>query len=195
MVLEYLVWARGKRARWKTNASRPPGPSILLANVCSIDNKLDYCSPLVEFVTVKCRPFYLPWEFTAVIIMGVYILPSANATNVLAELYGPISELQSTRPDGLFTVGSNFNHANLKNKKILPKFYQYVDCNQRRQHTRLCLLKHPRCPRCTPTPLGAIRSHQCYANSCIPTSNQASKSNRLEDKDLAQWGYVKFYCY
>ncbi|XP_034157898.2 uncharacterized protein LOC113536973 [Pangasianodon hypophthalmus] len=32
----------GVRARLKTNPSRPALPSILLSNVCSLDNKLDY---------------------------------------------------------------------------------------------------------------------------------------------------------
>lgn len=29
-----------------------------------------YCSLLVEFVTVRCRPFYLPQEFSTVLILG-----------------------------------------------------------------------------------------------------------------------------
>ncbi|XP_051956747.1 uncharacterized protein LOC127625478 [Xyrauchen texanus] len=84
-----------------------------------------YCSSLVELVTVRCRTFYLPWEFTTVIITGVYIPPSANAKEVLSELYGAMSELQNAHPDGLFIVTGDFNHVNLKT--VLPKFHQYVD--------------------------------------------------------------------
>ncbi len=32
-----------------------------------------HCSLLVEFMVVKCRPFYLPREFTAIVIVAVYI--------------------------------------------------------------------------------------------------------------------------
>ncbi len=32
-----------------------------------------HCSSLVEFMVVKCRPFYLPREFTAIVIVAVYI--------------------------------------------------------------------------------------------------------------------------
>ncbi|GAA6075769.1 piezo-type mechanosensitive ion channel component 1-like, partial [Tachysurus ichikawai] len=199
----------GVRARLKTNPSRPALPSILLANVCSLDNKLDYirlerstrreirnccvfvftetwlsdrvpdtaiqldgltsfradrnaalcgkthgggvcvyintewcknsvlvstyCSSSVEFVTVRCRPFYLPREFTTVYIVGVYIPPSANAKEVLSELYGAISDLQNVHPDGLFIVAGDFNHANLKS--VLPKFHQHVDFATRGENT------------------------------------------------------------
>uniref|UniRef100_A0A1A8GH13 Reverse transcriptase domain-containing protein n=1 Tax=Nothobranchius korthausae TaxID=1143690 RepID=A0A1A8GH13_9TELE len=196
---------RGKRAgvcnRLKTNSTRPALPSIILSNVRSLDNKLDYirlqqatqrevrdccvfiftetwlsdrvpdaaiqlnglasfradrnaalcwkarggglciyinekwcknsvlassyCSPMVEFVTVRCRPFYLPREFTTVFIIGVYIPPSANAKEALGEMYTNISDLQNTHPDGLFIVAGDFNHANLKS--VLPRFHQYVD--------------------------------------------------------------------
>ncbi|KAK3548526.1 hypothetical protein QTP70_013375 [Hemibagrus guttatus] len=80
----------------------------------------------LAFVTVRCRPFYLPWEFTTVFIVGVYIPPSSNAKEALCELYGAISELQKAHPDGLFIITGDFNHANLKS--VLPKFHQHVDC-------------------------------------------------------------------
>ncbi|KAK2882761.1 hypothetical protein Q8A73_021694 [Channa argus] len=191
----------GVRARLNANPSRPALPSILLSNVCSLDNKLDYirlqrttrrefrdccifvftetwlsdrvpeaaiqldgltvfradrnaalcgktrgggvcvyintewcknsvlvsrfCSSLVEFVTVRCRPFYLPREFTTVFIVGVYIPPSANAKEALCELYGAISDLQNAHPDGLFIIAGDFNHANLRT--VLPKLHQHVD--------------------------------------------------------------------
>lgn len=178
----------GVHARLKTNPSRPALPSIILSNVCSLDNKPDYirlqratrrefreccifvftetllsdkvpdaaiqlagltsfrtdrnsalcmkirgggggvcvyinsdwcknselvssfCSPLVEFVTVRCRPFYLPHEFTTAFILGVYIPPSANAKEALCKLYGAISELQNAHPDGLFIITGDLNH-------------------------------------------------------------------------------------
>ncbi|KAK3508958.1 hypothetical protein QTP70_015369, partial [Hemibagrus guttatus] len=84
-----------------------------------------YCSSLVVFVTVRCRPFYLPQEFTTVFISGVYIPPSANAKEALCELYGGISELQNAHPDGLFIITGDFSDANLKS--VLHKFHQHVD--------------------------------------------------------------------
>ncbi|KAK3563417.1 hypothetical protein QTP86_027794, partial [Hemibagrus guttatus] len=72
-----------------------------------------YCSSLVDFVTVRCRPFYLPRDFTTIFIVGVYIPPRANAKEALCELYGAISELQNAHPDGLFIIAGDFNHASL----------------------------------------------------------------------------------
>ncbi len=51
-----------------------------------------HCSSLVEFMVVKCRPFYLLREFTAIVIVAVYIPLCANAKDALRELYSAISE-------------------------------------------------------------------------------------------------------
>ncbi|KAK3533297.1 hypothetical protein QTP70_015171 [Hemibagrus guttatus] len=83
-----------------------------------------YCSSLVEFGTVRCRPFYLPCEFTIAFIFLVYIPPSANDKEVLCEFYGAISDLQNADHLELFIV-RDFNHTNLKT--VLPKFHQHVD--------------------------------------------------------------------
>ncbi len=61
---------------------------------------------------VKCRPFYLPREFTAIVIVAVYIPPCANAKDALRELYCAISEQQTNNPDGFFIIAGDFNHAN-----------------------------------------------------------------------------------
>ncbi len=92
-----------------------------------------HCSPLVEFMFVKCRPFYLPQEFTAIVIVAVYIPPCANAKDALHELYSAISEQQTNNPDRFFIIASDFNHTNLK--PVLPKFYQHVNFATRGNNT------------------------------------------------------------
>ncbi len=42
--------------------------------------------------------FYLPREFTAIVIVAVYIPPCANAKDALHELYSAISEQQTNNP-------------------------------------------------------------------------------------------------
>ncbi|KAK3533855.1 hypothetical protein QTP70_032967 [Hemibagrus guttatus] len=91
------------------------------------------CSLLMEFVTVRCRPFYLPREFTTAFLFRMYIPPSANAKEVLCELNGAISGLQNAHPDRLFIIAGDFNHANLKS--VLPKFHQHVDFAMRGTNT------------------------------------------------------------
>ncbi|KAK3557674.1 hypothetical protein QTP70_033516, partial [Hemibagrus guttatus] len=116
-----------------------------------------YCSSLVEFVTVRCRPFYLPREFTTAFIFGVYIPLSANAKEALCELYGAISELQNAHPNGLFLIAGDFNHVNLKS--VLPKFHQYVDFATRGTNTLdLVYTNIPGAYRAEPWP------HLCYSD-------------------------------
>lgn len=54
----------------------------------------NYCSSLVEFGTVRFESYdhFIPKEV----------------------LYGAISELKNSHPDGLLTVAGDFKHANLK---------------------------------------------------------------------------------
>ncbi len=88
-------------------------------------------SSLVEFMVVKCRPFYLPQDFTA--IVTVYITPFANVKDALCELYSAISEQQTNKSDGFFIIASDFNHTYLKT--VLPKFYQDVNFATRGNNT------------------------------------------------------------
>ncbi len=203
---------RGKRgglhARLKARANRPPLPSLLLANVRSLENKLDelraritsqrevreccaliftetwlsekapessvqlqthsshrgdwtaasgkakgggvcvfinnswcgdiqtvykHCSPDVEFLLLKCHPYYLPREFTAVFIAAVYIPPRANSTAALSKLHNVFSALETAHPDADFIAAGDFNQCNLR--AVLPKYHQHVDIPTRENNT------------------------------------------------------------
>ena len=76
------------------------------------------------YVTIKCRPIYLPREFTVVLITAVYIPPDANANIALRLLHSSICSQQSKYPDAVFIIAGDFNHADLK--AVLPKFHQHV---------------------------------------------------------------------
>ncbi len=92
-----------------------------------------HCSLLVEFMVVKCRPFYLPRRFTAIVIVAVYIPLCANAKDALREFYSGICEQQTNNPDSLFIIAGDFNPANLI--QFLPKFYQHVNFATRGNNT------------------------------------------------------------
>ncbi len=49
-----------------------------------------FCSPNLEFHMLLCRPFWLPRDFTAIIITAVYFPPQANTDHALKEQYGVI---------------------------------------------------------------------------------------------------------
>ncbi len=88
-----------------------------------------FCSPDLEFHTLLCRPFWLPREFTAIIITAVYIPPQANTDQALRELYRNISEQETAHPDAAFIITGDFNKANFRT--IAPKYFQHVTINTR----------------------------------------------------------------
>ncbi|KAI4882972.1 hypothetical protein NFI96_001902 [Prochilodus magdalenae] len=75
---------------------------------CVMVNAL--CSEATEQLTVKCRPHYLPREFTAVFVIAVYIAPDANANNALKELHDNITSLQNKHLEAFYVVAGDFNH-------------------------------------------------------------------------------------
>lgn len=88
-----------------------------------------HCSRDVEYLTVKCRPIYLPREFTVVMITAVYIPPDANANSAIGLLHASISRTQSIYPDAVQVIAGDFNHTDLKT--ALPKLHQHVKCATR----------------------------------------------------------------
>ncbi len=86
-----------------------------------------HCSSLVEFMIIKCRPFFLPREYTAIMLAAVYIPPNSNnnRSEALNELYQHISEQQTAHPDAFLVLAGDFNHADLKS--VFPKIHQHVE--------------------------------------------------------------------
>ena len=84
-------------------------------------------------MTVKCRPHYLPCEFTAVFVVAVYIQPDAKANEALKELPNNISSLQHKPPETFYVVTGDFNHVNLTD--TLPKFHQHATIPTRGNNT------------------------------------------------------------
>lgn len=62
----------------------------------SADIIRSHCSPDIEYLSLKCRPFYTPREFTAIVITAVYIPPRANAKLALEELHEAINSQLNT---------------------------------------------------------------------------------------------------
>lgn len=88
------------------------------------------CSADLEYLIVKCRPFYLPREFTSTIITGAFIPPSANDKLATSEIHAAISKQQPAHPEAAFIVAGDFNL-----KTVLAKFYQHVSCHTRGDKT------------------------------------------------------------
>ena len=66
------------------------------------------CTKNLECVTIKCRPFYLPREFTSITLTGVYIHPRADTTDALNDLSNIVSKAENSEPDTVSIVLGDF---------------------------------------------------------------------------------------
>ncbi len=124
---------RSDRTKELTGKSRGGGVCFFINNSWCDERNLhsikSFCSPDLEFHMLLCRPFWLPREFTAIIITAVYIPPQANTDQALRELYGNISEQETAHPDAAFVITGDFNKANFRT--IAPKYFQHITINTR----------------------------------------------------------------
>ncbi len=128
---------RSDRTKELTGKNRGGGVCFYInnswCNERNIHSIKSFCSPDLEFHTLLCRPFWLPREFTAIIITAVYIPPQANTDQALKELYRNISEQETAHPDAAFVVTGDFNKANFET--IAPKYFQHITINTRGDRT------------------------------------------------------------
>ncbi len=91
------------------------------------------CSPHLEHLSIICRPFYLPREFTSIIVTAVYIPPQADTSLALSKLHDELSSNINKHPDAACIIAGDFNKANLR--KVMPNFHQHISCPTRGQNT------------------------------------------------------------
>jgi len=84
------------------------------------------CLPNLEHPMISCHPFYLPQEFSTVIMTAVYIPPRADTDVVLSALHDVLCRHQTQHPDTAVVVAGDFNRANLK--KVMLNFRQHITC-------------------------------------------------------------------
>ncbi|XP_042078701.1 uncharacterized protein LOC121814866 [Haplochromis burtoni] len=124
---------RADRSQDLTGKSRGGGVCFMINNswcdYANVHPVKSFCSPDLEYLMIKCRPFWLPREFTAVIITAVYIPPQADTDRALRELYSAISSEETAHPEAAFITAGDFNKGNLK--KVSPKLHQHILFNTR----------------------------------------------------------------
>jgi len=98
-------------------------------NTGHVTMKEEICSWDIELLTVCLRPNYLPWEFTCVILVVVYILPAATADTVCDVISLVIAWLQTKHPNAFVAMSGDFNQVSLS--ATLPTFQQCVPCSTR----------------------------------------------------------------
>ncbi len=91
------------------------------------------CSPHLEHLSIICRPFYLPREFSSIAVTAVYIPPQADTSLALSNLHDVLSGYINKHADVAFIIAGDFNKANLK--MVMPNFYQHISCPTRGLNT------------------------------------------------------------
>ncbi|XP_078791709.1 uncharacterized protein LOC110013806 isoform X2 [Oryzias latipes] len=97
--------------------------------------KEQHCSKDIELVAVSVGPYYLPREFSHVLVVTVYIPPSADAAVACDRVHGTVSQLQTQHPQALILISGDFNHACTPLSATLSNFTQYVNCLTRDRKT------------------------------------------------------------
>eukprot|EP00061_Rhincodon_typus_P005856 g25863.t1 len=88
-----------------------------------------YCSLALKYLTVKCCPYNLPWEFTSAILTAIYKPSHAEVKSAFDEIYTATNNLETEYPEALFIIAGDLNQANLKS--VRPKYHQHVSCPTR----------------------------------------------------------------
>ncbi len=173
--LDQLTCYRADRALVEGGKSHGGGLCVYINDAWCRDAVVvcKHCSPLVEFMIIKCRPFYLPREYTAILLIAVYIPPSSNNNNrseALNDLYQHISEQQTAHPDAFLILAGDFNHADLKS--VFTKIHQHIDFPTRGKNTLDFVYTTQRgaYKALPPPPPRSLRPHHCHANACIQTA-------------------------
>jgi len=117
---------RADRDTERSGNTRGGGTAILVKQSWCTDCKVisRFCSEDVEYLTLRCGPYFLPRELQCIIVTVVYIPPSAKEEAALDNLHNMISKHENRYLDSAVIVLGNFNHCNLQ--KNLPKYHQYV---------------------------------------------------------------------
>ncbi|PIK47650.1 hypothetical protein BSL78_15480 [Apostichopus japonicus] len=100
-------------------------------NNLSVKQKI--CTPDIESLTIGLRPFYLPREFTQILVTAVYIHPKANADNAHNQLKATINRIENSHPDAVNLIMGDFNHCKIDD--LLPTYTQYIDLPTRNNTT------------------------------------------------------------
>ena len=96
----------------KSGKSKSSGIAVLVNNRWTTV-KHCFCSPNIELLAVSFCPCYLQREFSSVIVVTIYILPSAGADTVCDIIISTVAELQTQQPSAFLAITDDSNDVSL----------------------------------------------------------------------------------
>lgn len=91
-----------------------------------------WCCQDLELLAVSLRPYYLPREFSHMIVIYVYIPPRGDAAAACEKIQAVTAKLQTWHPEVFMVISGDFNHATLDS--TLAAFH--LGQGQRLSHTK-----------------------------------------------------------
>lgn len=146
--------------------------------------KYSFCSDDLEYQVLSCRPFYLPREFGSVIIINVYVPPTAKDKEVREQLLKCIDKYEKENPESVKIILGDFNQFELD--EYIPNYDQYVKCTTRGENTldkMYCNVKDSYRVIKKP-PLGKADHNMLY---CVPKYKQLLKREKCTKINVRDW--------
>lgn len=152
------------------------------ANNIKVHRKL--CTPHLEMLTLSIRPYYLPREFSTVVVSCVYVAPSAN-TKIAAELIAEEANAMLAKyPGAPLVILGDFNTCTLDT--VLPSFQQYVNVPTRGENILdKCYGNITNAFRCRSYPPLGLADHNII--SLLPLYKQELKHHKPQCYSALQW--------
>ena len=95
--------------------------------------KKQICNADIELLGVVLRPYYLPREFSCVVLLTVYCPPDGCVTSARDTIFSTVASFQTHYPNSLILLNGDFNQ--VKMGGLLSDFTQYVSCKTRGNNT------------------------------------------------------------
>ena len=149
-----------------------------------VNIKESFCNDDIEYLVISCRPFYLPREFSNVLIINVYIHPGSNYAEASRILEDCVTKFETEYPNSVRIILGDFNKCNFH--RSIPTYGQAVGFNttDRSNPDKLyCNIKNAYQAKKMPK-LGESAHFMVH---CLPKYVQVLKREKSEKIKIRQW--------
>ncbi len=142
------------------------------------------CNPDLELLTLSAYAFYLPREFSTVVLSCVYVPPSANVKAAAEQVAHNTQAMLGKYPDAPVLILGDFNSCQLD--YVLPAFKQYVDVPTRFNKTiDLCYSNIQEAYKARALPPLGLADHNVI--HLLPVYKQRLKQHKPMIYSTLQW--------